>query len=95
MALFLFDDQLSHLQPPDLESFDVEALYPTPLTVKVRIAKAPIAREPIAVAPTATAPMPVAPIAARPNATCVPEEDRSTCASLRIFIAFSPVPALR
>ena len=64
-------------------------------TVKAQIAKAPIARAPIAVAPTAIAPMPVAPIAVRPNATCVSGEDRSTCATLRIFIAFSPVPALR
>ena len=31
----------------------------------------------------------------RPNATCVPEKERSTCATLHIFIAFSPVPALR
>jgi hypothetical protein len=59
-------------------------------TVKARIAKAPIATAPIAVAPAATAPIPVAPIA-----TCVPEEDRSTCATLRIIIALSPVPALR
>lgn len=64
-------------------------------TMKARIAKAPIARAPIAVAPTTIAPMPVAPIAARPNATCVPEEDRSTYATLCIFIACSPVPALR
>ena len=50
---------------------------------------------PIAVAPAAIALMPVAPIAARPNATCVPEKERSNCATLHIFIAFSPVPALR
>jgi hypothetical protein len=73
------------VQPSDLELLDVEALELILFTVKARIAKAPIAR----------APMPVAPIAARANATCIPEEDRSTCATLRILITCSPVPALR